>query len=129
MLKTTGLSKVLAPKAFRADNNKVVRSGSGRADETIVDLSKSKKLKITKFKIQPGIEAKRESIFLTFSSKKPFDCLSQAFVEALILLYLDKTSINTPVSVRIYALTYYILEFWIVYSKSSCRPSCNKGFW
>ena len=36
MLKTTGSSRLLAPKAFRTENNEVVRGGS-RADETVVD--------------------------------------------------------------------------------------------
>ena len=38
MLKTTGSSRLSALKAFRAENDEVVR-GSGRADETIVNPS------------------------------------------------------------------------------------------
>ena len=43
LLKTTGLSDESASKAFRTDDNEVVGGGGGRADETVVDLSKSKK--------------------------------------------------------------------------------------
>ena len=42
MLKTTGSSGLSAPKAFRAENDEVV-GGGGRADETVVDSSKSSK--------------------------------------------------------------------------------------
>lgn len=42
MLKTTGSYGLLAPKVFRAKNDKVVRSG-GRANEMVVDSFKSSK--------------------------------------------------------------------------------------
>lgn len=35
---------------------------------------------------------------------------------------------NALMSVRIYVLIYYNLEFWIVSSKSICQESCSKGF-
>lgn len=46
MLKTTGLCKVLALKAFRADENEIVDSAfGGKTDETVEKLSKFKKPK------------------------------------------------------------------------------------
>ena len=71
LLKTTGLSK-LAPKAFRADDSKVVGGGKGRADETVVDLSKSKNKKSRKSTYILNIEAIRELNFLTLNAKKGF---------------------------------------------------------
>ena len=44
MLKTTESSGLSAPKAFRAENDEVVKSGD-RVDEMVVDLSKSLKVK------------------------------------------------------------------------------------
>ena len=44
MLKTTGLSRLSVPKVFKAENDEVDGSG-GRADEIIVNLSKSSKVK------------------------------------------------------------------------------------
>ena len=50
MLKTTGLSKVLALKVFKTDGDEIVRVGD-RADKTFKNLSKSKKSKNEKFKV------------------------------------------------------------------------------
>ena len=40
MLKTTGSSKKLAPKMFRANDDEVVGGDSGKTNKTIVNLSK-----------------------------------------------------------------------------------------
>ena len=45
LLKTTRLSES-APKAFRADDNEVIGGSDDRADETVMDSSKSKKREI-----------------------------------------------------------------------------------
>ena len=45
MVKTTGSSELLATGVLRADNNEVVWGGGGRVDETVKNLSKSKKSK------------------------------------------------------------------------------------
>ena len=63
MLKTTVSSEKLALRAFRADNNEVVRGGGGRADETVVNLVKNKKSK--KSTHMQNIRVTREPNFLT----------------------------------------------------------------
>ena len=90
MLKTTGSSKELATRAFRAGNNEVVRDGGSRADETVVNLSKNKKSK--KLTCVLNIGAMRKPNFLTSNAKKAFNHLRLAFIEALILQYFDSES-------------------------------------
>ena len=84
MLKTTRSSDNLALKAFKADGNEVVDSG-GRADKTIVDLSKSKKSKNKKSKNLTRIGATGKPTFLTPGTKEVFNRLRQVFIKALIL--------------------------------------------
>ena len=83
MLKTTGSSEELALKVSRAGNNEVVRGGSGRADETVLDLSKNEKSR--KSMRVPNIGAMEEPNFLTLNAKKVFNHLWLAFIKALIL--------------------------------------------
>ena len=45
LLKMTRLYEKLAPKTFRANNNKVVNDGGGRTNETVVNLFENKKSK------------------------------------------------------------------------------------
>ena len=78
MLKTTGLSEVLAPKIFRANDNEVVGSiGSQKANEMVKNLSKSKKSKNTKSEILTHINIKAigEFIFLTPGTREDFNHL------------------------------------------------------
>ena len=82
MLKTTGSSEKLAPITFRADNNKIVDSGSSRANETMRNSSR-------KSTYMPNIRATREPNFLTFDAKKAFNHLWLAFVKTLILQQFD----------------------------------------
>ena len=90
MLKTTGSSKTLASRAFRAGNNEVVGVGGGRADEIIVDLSKNEKSrKLTRV---PNIGATGKPNFLTPDAKKAFNHLRLAFIEAPILRHFDPES-------------------------------------
>ena len=50
IFKTTRLSKILASRAFEIDSNEVIiGSNDGRADKTLKNFSKYKKLKNTKF--------------------------------------------------------------------------------
>ena len=90
MLKTTVLYGKLVLKAFRADDNKVIKIG-GKVNEMVKNLSKSKKSKNTKSKIPTytNIGAMGEPIFLIFGAKEAFNQLWQAFIEALILQYFD----------------------------------------
>ena len=83
MLKTTGSFEESAPKVFRAGNNEVVGGGSGRADETVVNLSKNKKSK--KSTHVPNVKATEEPNFLTLDAKKAFNHLRLAFFKAPIL--------------------------------------------
>ena len=84
MLKTTKSFDDLAPKAFKANGNKVVGSG-GRVDETIVNSSKSKKSKNKKSGNLTYIGATGEPNFLTPGTKEAFNRLRQVFIKVLIL--------------------------------------------
>ena len=70
MLKTTVLSKELALKAFRANNNKII-GGGDRADKIVLDSSKSKNKKFRKLTHMPNIRATRKPNFLTPMLRKP----------------------------------------------------------
>ena len=70
MLKTTGSSEKLAPRAFRAGNDEVVGGGGGRADETVVDSSTSKNKKSRKSTYMPNIGATEKPNFLTPDAKE-----------------------------------------------------------
>ena len=90
MLKTTGSSEELAPKAFRAGNDEVVGGGSSRADETVVNLSKNEKSK--KSTRVSNVGATGEPNFLNPDAKKAFNHLRLAFIEAPILRHFDPES-------------------------------------
>ena len=78
----------LALKVFRANNNEVVGIG-GRANKTIQNLSKFKKLKNEKSKNLTRVGALEEPTFLTLDAKKALNCLWQAFIKAPILRHFD----------------------------------------
>ena len=80
MLKTTGLSKKLATKTFRADDNEIVSNGG--SSETVRNSSK-------KLTHMPNIKATGESNFLTPDAKKTFNHLWLVFIKAPILLHFD----------------------------------------
>ena len=79
MLKTTELSDL----AQRVDDNEVVGGDGDR------NLSKSKKSKYTKSRIQMRIRATGEPIFLFPGAREAFNQLRQAFTKALIFRYFD----------------------------------------
>ena len=83
ILMITGLLD-LALWEFRAD--KIV-GGGGKADDR--NLSKSKKSKHAKSRIQTHIKAMGEPTFLTLSANEVFNQLRQAFTKALILWHFD----------------------------------------
>ena len=85
MLKTIRSSAKLASRVFRATNNKVVRGGGDKADETIVNSSKSKNEKFGKLTFMPNIETTKKPNFLTVNTKKAFIYLRLAFIKVLIL--------------------------------------------
>ena len=73
-----------APRELQANGNKVV--GGGRDDK---NLSKSKKLKNTKSRIQTRIGATRKPIFLTSGTRKAFNQLKQVCIKAPIFWNFD----------------------------------------
>lgn len=75
----------MASKAFKTNNIKVVRDGYNKANEMIIDLSKSKKLKSIKSKIEMRLKITKKPIFLTFGTKKILYLWKQAFIKALIV--------------------------------------------
>ena len=90
----------MASKAFRADDNEVVDSGSDRANKTVRNLSK----KSTRM---PNIGATKEPNFLTPNAKKTFNHLRLAFIEAPIFRYFDPES---HIRIKTDALGYAIGE-------------------
>ena len=84
MLKIIGSFEKLALRAFRASNREVVRGSVDRADEMVIDLSKSKNEKSKKLKCIPNIGATREPNFLTSNAKNAFNYLRLAFIKAPI---------------------------------------------
>ena len=75
MLKITRSSEELVLRAFKTNNNEVVRGGGSRVDETVVDLSKFKNKKSRKLTYMPNIGTIREPNFLTANIKKTFNHL------------------------------------------------------
>ena len=78
MLKTTGSSEELAPKTFKANDDKVVGGGGGRANETVRNSSR-------KSMRMPNIGATKEPNFLTPDAKKGLNHLRLVFIKAPIL--------------------------------------------
>ena len=94
MLKTIESSEVLAPKLFRASDNKIVEI-SGKVDKTVRNLFKFKSLKNDKSEnlmCIPNIEAIGETMFLTPGAKEAFNFLRQVFIKAPILRHFDLKS-------------------------------------
>ena len=101
MLKTTGLSKEFALKAFRADTNEVVGGDGGKANKTVKNSSKFKKFKNEKSKNLICIGATGKPMFLTPGARKAFNHLKQVLIKAPILRHFDLEShiwIETDVS-------------------------------
>ena len=102
ILKTTESSEELAPKAFRADNNKVIEVGD-RAHETVMNLSKNNKSKNSMR--MPNIGAIEKPNFLTPNAKKAFNHLQLAFIKAPILQHFDlKSHIQIEINISGYAI-------------------------
>lgn len=72
-------------RPFKAEGNRVI----SKIDKIFINLSKFKKLKNAKFKIQMRIQAIKEVIFLTLSIKKVFSHLKQLFIKVLIFYHFD----------------------------------------
>ena len=132
MLKTTGSSDNLASKLFRADGNEVVGGGSGRADETVKNSSKSKKLKNDKSEILTrfsDIGAMGEPMFLTPGTREVFNHLRQAFIEAPILGHFDpKCHIRIETDALGYAIGRLLSQLstdWVTPNESNLAKSKN----
>ena len=101
-MKTIGSSEELAPKAFRADNNKVFEFG-GRANEMVVNSFKNDKSRYSMCVLNIG--AIEEPNFLTLNAKKAFNHLQLAFIKAPILLIIDlKSHIQIKTDLSDYAI-------------------------
>ena len=87
LLKTTRSSDKLTLKTFGTNDNKVVGGGSGRANETVVNLSKNNKSR--NLSCIPNIGATKKLNFLTPNAKKAFNYLWLAFIKAPILEHFD----------------------------------------
>ena len=74
----------MALKAFKAGNDDIVDNSGGKADKTVVDLSKFKNNKFKKLTYIPNIGAIRELIFLIPNTQKTFNYLKQMFIKAPI---------------------------------------------
>ena len=89
LLKSTGSSKLVS-KAFKADDDEVVGGNSGKANRTVMNLSKNEKSgKLTHV---PNIKAMGEPNFLTHNAKKTFNHLWLAIIKALIFRHFDLES-------------------------------------
>ena len=75
---------------FKVDDNGITSDGSGKANETCINLSKNNKFQ--KLMHVLNIGAEREPSFLTFNAKKVFNYLQLAFIIALIRLHLNLES-------------------------------------
>ena len=93
----------MAPKAFWADENKVVGDSGDKANGTVVNLSKKKKLR--KLMHVPNIGATEKPNFLTLDAKKIYNHLRLAFIKAPILWYFDlKSHIQIETDASDYAI-------------------------
>ena len=93
----------MASKRFGANSNKVVGDGNGRANGTILNLSKNKKSK--KLIYMLNIRATEKPNFLTSNIKKAFNHLWLAFIKALILQNFD---LESYIRIKTNALGYAI---------------------
>ena len=78
-------------RVFGAEDE-IVRVGDDKANETIRNLFKSKKLKNNKSRNLTYVsifKATREPTFLTLDAKEAFNYLRQTFIKALILWHFD----------------------------------------
>ena len=105
MLKTIRSSEKSASRAFKVDNNEVVRGRGSKTNETVVNLSKNEKSR--KSMRMPNIGSTREPNFLTLDAKKAFDYLRLAFIEAPILRHFD---LESHIQIEINASGYAIGE-------------------
>ena len=88
---------------FRAGNNKVVRGGGSRADETVVNLSQNEKSR--KSTRVPNIGATEKPNFLTPNAKKAFNYLQLTFIKASILRHFN---LKNYIWIETYELGYAI---------------------
>ena len=103
MLKTTGSSEKLALRAFGAGNDEVVGGDGGKADKTVVNLSKNEKSRKSTCVLNVG--ATGEPNFLTPDAKKAFNQLQLAFIKTPILWHFDlENYIQIETDVLCYAI-------------------------
>ena len=75
----------LSPKAFKANNNKVVEANCSRTNKTVVNLSnKSKNNESKNLTYMPNIKAIKKSNFPIFNAKKILNYLMYVLIKILI---------------------------------------------
>ena len=88
----------LTLKFFKADDNKAIDGGSGRANKTVINSFK-------KLTHMPNIRTTKEPTFLIPNVKKVFDYLRQTFFKTLIFKYFDQ---ENHIWIETYASAYII---------------------
>ena len=116
MLKTIRSFRELVLKTFRANNNEVVGSGGGKADETVVNLLKNKKSR--KSTHMPNIGAIKKPNFPTPDAKKAFNHLRLAFIKAPIFRYFDlENHIRIKTDISSYAIDKMLSQLNVDFNK------------
>ena len=73
----------MAPKALKANNNKVVDDDNSKTNKTIINLFKNNKSKNSTYMLNIG--ATKKPSLLTFHTENIFNYLKRVFIEASIV--------------------------------------------
>ena len=93
----------MAPKMFRADDNKIVGGGGSKTNQIVVNLVKNKKSR--NLTHMPNIRATGKPNFLTPNAKKAFNHLQLAFIKATIFWHFDwESHIRIKIDISSYAI-------------------------
>ena len=119
----------MAPKLFKADDNKFVNSGGSRANKTVMNsFNQLKNNKSRNLMYMPNIKTTKEPIFSNLNAKKVFNYLRLEFIKALILKYFDlKSYVRIEIDISSYAIG-RILNLLNLYSNAiSNNSNSNKS--
>ena len=93
----------MASKTFRANDDKIISDSGGRANETVVNLSKKNKSK--NLICIPNIKVIGERTFLISNAKKTFNYLQLVFIKAPIF---RRFNLKSHIYIKIDASSYAI---------------------